>query len=238
MELGFIFKKILSALLMPYTLGLIVLFVGLFFLFISSYKKAKIFLTLGFIWIVIISYVPVSNFLIAPLENSYKKLDLKTISKDTKYILLLGGDRENRGWEALRVYNYLSNAKIITSGYAGRGTVPEAIKTAKVLEEIGVPKKDIIIHSKPKDTTEEAIKIKEILGSQRFILVTSAYHMPRAMALFQKEGLEPIPAPTDFKITDRDNDLNRQIGGTPLKKTQYAWHEYMGYIWGKLRGQI
>jgi len=238
MELGFLLKKVLSAVLMPFSLGLLILLIGLFFLFKNSYKKAKVFLVFGFIWIVLISYVPVSNFLIAPLENSYKKLDLKVIPKDTKYILLLGGDRENRGWEALRIYNYLPNAKIITSGYAGQGSIPEAIKTAKILESIGVPKKDIIIHSKPKDTKEEAIKIKESLGSSKFILITSAYHMPRAMALFEKEGLEPIAAPTDFKIKDSDKELGSQLGGYPLKKTQQAWHEYIGYIWSKLRGQI
>ncbi|MBL6970382.1 MAG: YdcF family protein [Campylobacterales bacterium] len=237
MELGFLLKKVLSAVLMPFSLGLLILLIGLFFLFKNSYKKAKVFLVFGFIWIVLISYVPVSNFLIAPLENSYKKLDLKVIPKDTKYILLLGGDRENRGWEALRIYNYLPNAKIITSGYAGRGTVPEAIKTAKVFESIGIPKKDIIIHSKPKDTKEEAIKIKEILGSSKFILVTSAYHMPRAMALFQKEGLEPIAAPTDFQIKDSNKALSVPQGNN-LKKTEQAWHEYLGLLWSKLRGQI
>lgn len=238
MELGFIFKKLLSALLMPFTLGLIILLIGLFFLFRNHIKKAKLFLTFGFVWIALISYVPVSNFLIAPLENSYQKLQLEDIPKDTKYILLLGGDMENRGWEALRIYNYLPNAKIITSGYAGRGKVAEAIKTAKVLEEIGIPKKDIIIHKQPKDTKEEAIKIKKVLGDKNFVLITSAYHMPRAVALFKKEGLDPIVAPTDFKITNRDNDLNRQLGGTPLKKTQYAWHEYMGLLWSTLRGQL
>jgi len=237
MNITFLFKKVLSVLLMPLSLGLILAVIGLVFLYKNSYKKAKIFLTISFMWITIISYVPFSNMLIKPLETTYKKLELKNVPKDTKYILLLGGDMENRAWEALRIYNYLPNAKIITSGYEGRGNIPEAIKTAKILEEIGIPKYHIIIHDKPKDTKEEAIKTKNILGKQSFILVTSSYHMPRAFALFKKEGLNPIPAPTDLKIKDRDKVISIP-NGNYLKRTEQAWHEYIGLLWSKLRGQI
>ena len=235
MELGFIFKKILSAVLMPLSLGLILGFLGLWFLYRDNLQKAKIFLSISFIWIVTISYVPFSNILISPLENIYPKLHV--IPKDVKYILLLGGDRENRGWEALRLYNKIKNAKIITSGYAGRSNTPEAIKTANILIELGIPKEDIIVHNKPKDTKEEAIKIKELLGKKSFILITSAYHIPRAIALFKQEGLNPIPAPTDYKIKDSDKFLSMPSGGN-LKKTEVAWHEYLGLLWSKFRGQI
>ena len=59
-------------------------------------------------------------------------------------------------------------------------------QTARQLIESGIPKEDIIIHNTPKDTKEEAIKIKELLGDERFILITSASHMPRSMAIFKK----------------------------------------------------
>lgn len=233
--MGFLLKKILSAVLMPLSLGLILGLIGLYFLYKENLQKAKIFLTMSFIWIILIAYVPFTNLFLAPLENSYSKLEI--IPTNTKYILLLGGDRENRGWEALRLYNKIPNAKIITSGYAGNQKVPEAIKTANILIELGIPQKDIIIHHQPKDTKEEAIKIKKVLGKNKFILITSAYHMPRAIALFKKEGLNPIPAPTDFKIKKTDNAFSIPKGGN-LKKTEQSWHEYLGIIWAKLRGQI
>ncbi len=233
--MGFALKKILSAILMPLSIGLILGLLGLWFLYKNSFKKAKIFLTISFIWIATVSYVPFSNMLISPLENNYKQL--QNMPNNVKYILLLGGDRENRGWEALRLYHKIDGLKIITSGYEDHGTVPEAIKTANILKQLGIPSEDIIIHDKPRDTKEEAIKTKELLGTQPFILITSSYHMPRAIALFKKEGLNPIAAPTDFKIKDSDRALSAP-DGYALNKTDQAWHEYLGLLWSKLRGQI
>lgn len=235
MEFAFIMKKIISSAIMPLSIGFILVFVGLLFLYKNDVKKAKYNITIGFLWIFAISYVPISDILISPLENRYKKLEI--IPKNINYILLLGGDMNNRAWEVLRVHHLLPKAKIITSGYAGRGAVPEAIKTAKLLYSIGIPKSSIIIDDTPKDTKEEAIKIKEVLGQKRFILITSAYQMPRAMALFHKEGLHPIAAPTDFKIKDRDSVLSVP-GGANLKKTEIVFHEYIGLLWEKMRGQI
>jgi uncharacterized SAM-binding protein YcdF (DUF218 family) len=235
MEFAFILKKVISAMVMPLSIGLFLAIIGLILLYSNRLKSAKIFLTFSIVWIALISYVPFSNLLIKPLETSYQKLE--KIPTDIKYILLLGGDMENRAWEALHLYNQIPNAKIITSGYAGRANIPEAIKTANILYAIGIKKEDIIIHKEPKDTKEEAIKIKQLLNEERFFLVTSAYHMPRAMALFQKEGLNPIAAPTDLKIKDSDKAFSVPSGSS-LKKTETAWHEYLGTLWAKLRGQI
>lgn len=235
MEFAFIVKKIISAMIMPLSIGLFLALIGLVFLYLNKLKKAKIFLTISILWISILSYSPFANFLIEPLENKYQKLE--NIPADVKYILLLGGDMEHRAWEVLRLYHQIPNAKIITSGYEGNLNIPEAIRTANILSEIGIPKEDIIIHSKPKDTKEEAIKIKELLEETPFFLITSAYHMPRAMALFKQEGLNPIPAPTDFKIKDSDKVLSTP-NGKNLQKTEIAWHEYLGLLWSKLRGQI
>jgi len=235
MEFAFIVKKIISAMIMPLSLGLFLTLIGLMFLYKNHFKRAKFFLTIGIIWITTISYSPFSNFLIQPLETKYQKLE--NMPKDVKYILLLGGDMENRAWEVLRLYHQIPDAKIITSGYEGNLNIPEAIRTANILSELGIPKNDIIIHSQPKDTKEEAIKIKEALKGKPFVLVTSAYHMPRAIALFQKEGLLPIAAPTDFKIETKNKILSIPNGGS-LQKTEIALHEYIGTLWSKLRGQI
>lgn len=234
MDLAFMLKKILSASIMPLSITLLILFIGLLFLNDNNIKKAKLFITTGFILLLLIAYQPFANFLLEPLETKYAKLT--TIPPNVTHILLLGGDIDNRGWEALRLYHKIKNAKIITSGYKGEYNIPEAIRTANILQEIGIPKVDIIIHSKPKDTKEEAIEIKKLLDKNPFILVTSAYHMTRAMALFQKEGLNPIAAPTDLKI------INTKYASIPkghnIQKTEIALHEYVGIIWSKIKGQI
>jgi len=234
MDFAFILKKLLSATIMPLSITVCILLIGLIFLDNNKIKKAKIFITIGLISLIIISYQPFSNTLLSPLETNYSKL--KVIPQDVSHIVLLGGDFENRGWEVLRLYHKIPNAKIITSGYKSEQKVPEAIRAAQLLESIGIAKENIIIHSKPKDTKEEVLEIKKLLDKQAFILVTSAYHMTRAMALFQKEGLNPIPAPTDMKILE--NNFISVPKGRNIKHTEIAIHEYLGLIWSKIKGQI
>jgi uncharacterized SAM-binding protein YcdF (DUF218 family) len=234
MDFSFMLKKTISASMMPLSIALLILVVGLIFLDNNNIRKAKIFITTSFITLFIIAYQPFSNMLIKPLETSYPKL--QKIPEGVSHILLLGGDVNNRGWEVLRLYNQIEYATIITSGYEGNKKIPEAIKTAHILQEIGIPSEDIIVHSKPKDTKEEAIKIKELLGDKPFILVTSAYHMPRAMALFQEEGLNPIPAPANIK--ERNNRYTSIPQAKNIQNTEIALHEYIGLLWALIKGQI
>lgn len=228
--MGFTLKKILSAVLMPLSLGLILFLIGLWFLYTKSYKKAKVCLSISFVWIFMIGYSPFSNSVLNPLETTYQKVEDNV---SAKYILLLGGDFKGRSFEAIRLYTLIDNAKIITSGYPGRGDIAEAVKSAHKLIELGIPKEDILMQSEPKDTQEEAQYIRKIVGDEQFILVTSAYHMPRAMELFKKEGLHPIPAPTNF-LVKKSYVLSVPNGGA-IQKTEIAFHEYVGKAWNKLK---
>ncbi|MGF1739964.1 YdcF family protein [Vibrio profundum] len=231
--MGFVLKKILSAFLMPFAIGLLSFGVGLFFLYRKSYKKAKVFLTFSFIWMFLIGYPPVSNWIIEPLESTYPALSANS-DINAKYILLLGGDFNGRAYEAIRLFHMLHGAKIITSGYPGPGyEVPEAVRNANKLMSLGIPKSDILIQSSPKDTQEEAQSIKTLIRNAPFVLVTSASHMPRAMTLFQKEGLKPIPATTDFM--HRNSSLLSMPNGSDVAKTKTAFHEYLGTYWNKLK---
>ncbi|MGK0256232.1 MAG: uncharacterized SAM-binding protein YcdF (DUF218 family) [Arcobacteraceae bacterium] len=234
MDFAFILKKIISGSIMPLSITLIFLFISLLLLDKRTLKQAQFFILTPFLIILFISYQPVANLFLEPLESGYTKLE--SIPKDVRHILLLGGDVQNRGWEVLRLYNKIRNAKIITSGYEGDQEIPEAISSAHLFYELGIPKEDIIVHPKPKDTEEEVLNIKAFLGDLPFILVTSAYHMPRAMRLFKKEGLSPIPAPTDFKI--KNYNFASIAKGQNIKKTEIALHEYLGLLWAKIKGQI
>ena len=224
-DIGFLIKNIISALLMPLTIGLLFGVIALWYIHRKNIKKAKIFLFISLIWIALLSYQPVSYFALEPLETRYAKLE--NIPSNIHYILLLGGDKNNRTWEGLRLYHKIPHAKIITSGYKN-----QAQKVKTLLIESGIPKEDILMQTEPKDTKEEAMAIKKRLGKQPFILVTSAYHMPRSMDIFKTEGVNPIPAPTDFQ------DKNSFVfipKGNYLAKTERAWHEYLGLLWVKMK---
>ena len=220
-DIGFLIKNILSTLLMPLSFGIFLGILALWYLYLNKLFKAKLFLFFSLIWISFISYKPTSYFLLQVLEKQYPKLE--KIPLNTHYIVLLGGDQNNRTWEALRLYHKMPHAKIITSGYKH-----QAENTRQLLIESGIPIEDILIQAKPKDTQEEAMAIKKRLGQQNFILITSAYHMPRSIRIFEKEGLHPTPAPTDFQ---HSNSFKTTPQGSYLKKTEQAWHEYLGLLW-------
>ncbi len=234
MEIGFILKKLISIMILPMSIVLVVFLIGLIFLYKNKTSFSKVILTAAFVLLSLFSYSPVANSLINSLEQQYKKLE--KVPNNVQYLLLLGGDFEQRAWEVLRLYSQNKNLKIITSGYEGNYEIPEATRSAGILQHIGIPKENIIIHPQPKDTKEEAIKIKEILSDKPFILVTVAHHMPRAMALFKKEGTNPIAAPSHF-IGNKIKLFSIPNTGS-LYKTQIALHEYIGLLWAKYRGQI
>lgn len=228
--IAFVAKKIISILLMPSSWWFIIGMIGLWYLYHNNIKRAKKILTISFIWIILISYAPFANFLIAPLERKYPVLNTDNINKDVKYALILGGDIDSRTWEIMRLYHKIPNLKIITSGRSILKKVSEAEETQMLLISSGIAKNDIIMNKLPKDTEEEAIAIKKLIGIKPFILVTSGYHLPRSMLLFKSMGLNPIPAPTDFQIKKTDSIFSIP-SPAQMKKTEKAWHEYVGILW-------
>lgn len=232
---GFILKKVISLALMPLSIGIIVLLIALWNLHRGKLAKAKTYLYISIFWMFLISSAPFANFVIAPLDQAYPKLE--KLPANVEYILLLGGDRKRRTWEALRLYQQSPRVKIITSGYAMYDVVSEAEKTAIILEESGVKKEDILTQGKAKDTQEEADSLKARVGDNPFVLVTAAYHMKRSMILFQQQGLKPIAAPADFNNPAEDGLLSILSSGQ-LEKTQQAFHEYFGLLWVWLKAKL
>lgn len=234
-ELSFMLKKMITVLLMPMSIGLILMLISLLLIYSNKIKKAKKYLSISILWMILISWAPFANLILKPLESTYPKLE--KIPQDIKYILLLGGDRDKRTWEALRLYHKIPNAKIITSGYALDNQVSEAEKTARKLKESGIPKERILLQDMAKTTFEEAYYMKKRVGNKPFILVTSAYHMPRTIKLFQKAGLNPIAAPTDFN-KNKESGFLTMLQSRQVQNIEHAWHEYLGMLLYKLQGKI
>lgn len=231
--MGFYFKKTIATFLEPLSFIFALLILGLWFLYRQKRKKAIFLVASGIALLFLFSYKPFVMALIHPLERIYPKLTHPP--KDTEYIVFIGGDFKQRGWELLRLYNKLPNAKIVVSGYEGDFFEAEATRNKRILTEIGIDKKQIIALPTPRDTIEEAKTVKQILHDKRFILITSAYHMPRAMIIFRHEQTNPIPAPTDFTKETKHLWLSWP-NGENLRYTEKALHEYIGLVWLKLKG--
>lgn len=226
--LGFWLKKGISFLLMPLTIAVILGIIALWFLHKGQAKRAKYTIIIMLLWIVFITSAPISNTLISPLGQQYSRLE--EIPKNVQHILLLGGDRERRAWEVMRLYQKIPNAVIITSGFSMYDKDSDALKAARLLEESGIKKENIVMEEAAKDTKEEAHAIKKRIGNAPFLLVTSAYHMPRAMKIFQNAGANPIAAPSDFNHPEEDS-MTSMFRSNHLEKTEQALHEYLGLLW-------
>jgi uncharacterized SAM-binding protein YcdF (DUF218 family) len=139
--------------------------------------------------------------------------------------------------EGISIYKSFPDIKLIFSGYGGNDPVSNARKNAQLAIVLGVNPQDIIILEEPKDTQEEAIAAKKIVGSEPLILVTSASHMLRASSYFRKNGIKVIEAPTDFQVK-QESELLQFPSSTGLALSEAAFHEYLGLIWGKLKGSL
>lgn len=125
----------------------------------------------------------------------------------------------------------------------------EAKDMATLITTMGVPATAILQDPTSLNTHENAVNVKKIMqarGIKRVLLVTSALHMPRSLQIFQKQGIEAIPAPTDFWVSEGELDTaDDSVGETVLNALPDARNlnqftrtlkEYIGLFVYRLRG--
>jgi uncharacterized SAM-binding protein YcdF (DUF218 family) len=238
--------------LLPLPIVFFFLVIGFLLWFIKKNRKGLIFFSSGCILLFIFSFRPVSHFFMYNLEHTYKPLLDSTVQAG--YIAVLGGgaiyDKSHpptnrlsqpslaRLVEGVRLHRLNPHATLIFSGndYAQRVSLAEMNAEAAVA--LGVDKNCIRIVKEPRDTEEEAVYIKKIIGDKKFILVTSAEHMKRSFIIFNSYGMNPIPAPTDFlvkKIYFSHLILYIMPSAQSIKNFEIIFHEYLGIIWFKFK---
>ena len=126
----------------------------------------------------------------SPPMIGYAEIDLKS-----------GADRV---WYAARLFHAGKAPLVILSGGGDleRQAFSEARAMAVFLQDLGVPAQAIAMEETSRNTRQNADFSTALLkarGIEHILLVTSALHMPRALALFKAQGLEVTPAPTDFE---------------------------------------
>ncbi|MEC4804588.1 MAG: YdcF family protein [Jaaginema sp. PMC 1080.18] len=142
---------------------------------------------------------------------------------------------------------------LVTGGrvhWLGGGT-PEATDIAGLLEFMGIPSEAIIQEPEALNTYQNAVNTRKILskrGIKKILLVTSALHIPRSQAIFQRQNFEVIPAPTDFFLARRDLESRQESSQSilynlfpdleALNITTKAIKEYMGIWVYSLRGWL
>lgn len=255
----FLLKKIIAPFFMPVPMVLVLAIVGLFCLWFTRRQKAgKVLVTFAMGLLGVLSYGQVSDMLARPLEREYLPIPDYENFKSVRWVVVLSGgasvDPElplstylseacwRRLFEGAYIHKRNPGSKLILTGRSAfEGVTPIAEVMSEVAQEWGVKAENIIIEGKAKDTRDHAALVKEIVGEDRFVLVTSASHMARAMALFRGQGMEPIAAPTDYMVKNREGRLTPQEvfpSAEALEKAERAVHEYLGIVWARVRGQI
>ena len=249
----FVLKQFLKALILPPMPWLIMLLAVLIF---WRRPWARKLLLATFLLILTLHCGPVNYALRYPLESRYAPLldSRNTGSYDAIVVLTAsmipaGGlipfpaideSMFRRLDEAWRLYRLQPKPIIVSGGHVNPFTADQnENKIARdYLIRWGVPKDDVIGEDRSRDTFESAVEVKKLLnnkGWNRYLLVTSAIHMPRSMLVFTARAPEPIPAPGDFslskfQLTPLDFFPNEHVA----RKLFITIHEYLGlanYYW-------
>jgi uncharacterized SAM-binding protein YcdF (DUF218 family) len=251
---AFLIKKIVSRLIYPLGTALAALVIALITLKRGRTKISARLLLAATIFLFMFSMPITGQVLLAPLEKwAGDPINPKDLKREKiRYIVVLGGGIEEgaavgqlqagsatlfRFMEAFRLYRQIPKAGLILSGGTpNREEVGCAKAMADLAERLGIPDSDYILESDSWDTGDQAKRLRTIMGIERFALVTSASHMPRSMAVFRANGLDPIPAPAHF-ITRRVAITYRSFlpGAGGLGLSEQAIHEYAGLVWLKLK---
>jgi uncharacterized SAM-binding protein YcdF (DUF218 family) len=258
----FALKTLLSSMLQPLLVGLGLLTLGLALLWFTRRQRAgKVLVTVGFGLLGLFSLPIVGAGLVHPLEAGQlslypaERLAAATAGRNPRWIVVLGAGHAPDGRyppvdqlgatalgrlaEGVRLHHELPGTKLLLSGsYGDRERHAEVMAQAAVT--LGVPRQDIELDPTTVDTEDEATKLGQRVGKDDFILVTSATHMSRALALFRGRGLDPIPSPAQHVGLGepglRAGDFVPHAGA--LARSQIALHEYVGRLWSRLRGRL
>jgi uncharacterized SAM-binding protein YcdF (DUF218 family) len=215
----FVASKVAWILLQPSSLMIWGTLVGLVLLLTALARYGRCLLLISGGSLAICAITPLCVVLIRPLEDRFPARSFDEI-QNPKGIIALGGALNAsltrargpialgaagaRVTEALALAHYFPKARLVFSGGSadllGNGT-PEGDIDEEFISQLGLPMDRVTIERKSRNTFENALFTFELVkpkAGDTWILVTSAFHMPRAVASFEKAGFQVAPYPVDY----------------------------------------
>jgi uncharacterized SAM-binding protein YcdF (DUF218 family) len=249
--------KLLTQLAYPLGFSIVVAVLALVLLIAGRRRSGLLALSAGILWLGLWSIPIVSDALRLSLEGRFGREPVGALPAADAVLVLGGGIRggppdwpdpdlgraSDRVWHAARIYHAGKAARVIVSG----GSMPwagdrrsEADAMLRFLADLGVPPDAILLEGRSRNTRENALFTAEILGAEgieRVLLVTSALHMPRALATFRAAGIDAVPAPTDFEVMSEPAHFIRWLpDAEALSDSTRALKEYVGWWLYRWRG--
>src|ERR1700728_489155 len=254
----FVLSKIAGFFALPSNLLIAIGLLGVVLLCTRYTRLASWLIVTSLVLIAVAGLSPLGNALILPLEQRFPPWDASRGAPDG--IVLLGGmivpdisaargtvslneaaERITATAELARRY---PAARIVMTGGSSAlifDEGPEAFFAVQQLEALGVAHDRITAEEQSRNTIENAVFSRLIANpkpGERWLLVTSAYHMPRAIAAFRAAGFPVEAYPVDWRTRgpiDATAPLVSVIGG--LEMTDFAMHEWVGLLVYRLTGQ-
>jgi uncharacterized SAM-binding protein YcdF (DUF218 family) len=193
-----------------------------------------------------------------PLENRFERPD--SLPDDVAGVIVLGGFFEgainlargghelnsaaDRIVEAAILARRYPEARVVVTGGSGSLVLEgeaDGATAPRLLEALGVAPERLVMEDQSRDTYENAVLTRELLDPQpgeTFLLVTSAFHMPRSVMLFRKAGFDVVPWPSDYRTAGDDTlGFSRNNAVHTLQTTGLAMREWIGLIAYRLTGR-
>ncbi len=252
--------KLLPLLLMPLGLGVFLLLLAFVLVYRHKRGAAMVSIGLAILLLVLPSLPTVASALIWSLESQYPARPSDSF-EPAECIIVLGGtlgadvlprqaleltDSSDRVYHAASLYR-LGKARsiIVAAGNQPWQTeqVAEADQVYDLLVEWGVPPAAIVLDTLSKNTRENAVNAAALMQSiscEKPLLVTSGWHMPRAVASFRQVGVDVIPVSVDIRFVQGPNGPFSQFvpRADALATASLALREWMGIWFYRLRGWI
>jgi uncharacterized SAM-binding protein YcdF (DUF218 family) len=244
--------------LQPSSFLLLLLLVGAALLFTRYWKAGRWLVATSAILFLVGGLSPLSTWMTLPLEQRFERTNLS--GPDIDGIIVLGGAEDARVAAGRHVHAVNETAERITEAAALALRYPRAklVFTSgairyrgeritgadaadQIFRDLGIGADRLVPESASHNTWENAVYTKALVQpqpGQRWLLVTSAHHMPRAMGVFRKVGFPVEPWPVDYRTaSSRDRYLMFEAPSEGLRRLELAFHEWFGLITYRLMGR-
>jgi uncharacterized SAM-binding protein YcdF (DUF218 family) len=257
--LFFVLSKTLGIMLIPtnFLLGIGVLGVILLATRLASLGRKLMIASLALL--AIAGFSPLGNLLLYPLDSRFPPWDASRGAPDGIIVLGASIDADisvahgtpivrsaaDRIISAAALALRYPNARVVFSGGSANlisNDAREADFAGAIFESLGIAKSRLTMERQSRNTLENAEFSKALVApkqGERWLLVTSAFHMPRSVGLFRKAGFAVEPCPVDWRLGGRDDLLtfsNLAVDG--LGRTDLAVREWIGLLAYRITGRI
>lgn len=254
----FYISKVLWGATQPTMLLLVLVVAGAVLLYTRYQRAGRRLVIAAALLLGVGGVLPLSTWLLLPLEQRFPRPDLDGRKVDG--IIILGGGEDSRiatvrgvhalnmsgerMTEAVALARRYPDAKVVfTGGSAAILETPtfEADAAKRLLSDLGIEGDRVLFDREARNTAENARYAKELAEpkpGEVWLLVTSAWHMPRAVGLFRKAGFDVVPWPVDYRTAGPgDAWVLFPTPGEGLRRLDSALREWIGLALNRLSGR-